>query len=281
MSGVHHEKLVLRGAASYARGVRSETEILGVGSMDGSRRWAAGLVALSISAALAAPEPAEDARAKAEEIVEKAVAAHGGIEKVRAGRSGILRGTISAVSRGNRVALPFVLLVKGKKLRIEQSGPDTSSVIAYDGQAFHYALNGKDAPFPATARKAFEAASRAELLLQDREGVEIAYAGSKDVADESTETVEFRHADGEKTIIGFHAQTGLLTYIAYSAPHPQLGTRARFEQIRTGYREIGGILTPARIRDRIDGVEVAATDVVEADYSAKIPDEVFSSTKPR
>ncbi|MBN1420399.1 MAG: hypothetical protein JXP34_16595 [Planctomycetes bacterium] len=250
--------------------------------MDGSRWTAACLAALFVSAASAAPEPDADARGRAEKILEKAVAAHGGIEKIRASRSAILRGTISAVSpAGSRVALPFVLLVKGKKVRIEQGGDESVSVIAYDGKAFHYAINGKATPFPDTARKAFEMAVRAELLLQDREGAQIAYAGAKDVAGEAVETVEFRHADGERTLVGFHAQTGLLTYFAFSAPHPQKGTRSRFEQIRTGYREIAGIPTPARIRDRIDDVEVASTEVAEADYEAKIPDAVFGTSKPR
>jgi hypothetical protein len=226
--------------------------------------------ATSLAAPLAyAAEPKRAAGLTAAQIVEKSVAARGGLEAWRAIGALTISGEMDAGGKDDPM-LPFVLSLKRpQKSRLEITFAGKKAVQVYDGTRgwkLRPFLN-RDEVEPFTAAELKSAASSVALdgLLVDwrKKGTRIELAGTERVEKKKAYKLRLTLKDGQQRFVWIDAKT-FLEAKSTGEPRKLDGRMHNVAIYSRDYRAVGGVKVPFAVETVVDGVKQSHRIVVKS-----------------
>ena len=236
------------------------------------------LVFLSLVLARSLPAQAPDVLT-AQEIVQRYIAARGGIESIRSVRTLILRGPPRPDGRPDRFmarARPYYFLV-GEPL------PGRSYAEGFDGAAWEfYADPGlvlRTTGEPATASR--HTAYFDDPLVSSLEpGWTIELVGTDRVGGRPAHHLRATYPDTFQTDVLVDAETWLIVAYRKAAPIHAFGEAVETETRVSGWRELNGALFPMRFEEHVIATGVPLSDLsggwATADVNVPLPVDYFS-----
>jgi hypothetical protein len=245
-------------------------------------------------ASAAAPAPAPravdpEARERALAVVARALASHGGRERLSALARLRIRGRSFVRTPQGELELPAVQSVAyPDRLRIEIETPMGPLVQAWDGaEGWMRTPDGAVVPLPARARDDMLLSLRTETipLLLELAGLRpssaaggreplLEHTGIETINDRRAETLHAKLPVGESGLLAvelaFELETGHL--IRRTVERAGTLTITDFAD----QREIGGVLLPHKIRRQEGGVTTAAVTVDEVELDPELPEAHFA-----
>lgn len=211
------------------------------------RRALAGLVA---GAALAAPCPAQTV----DELISRANAARGGLEKLRAVQSLRMKGRMT-MGPGLE-ALITVEMKRPRYTRMEFTAQGTTGVQAYDGrQAWGISPMGSRKPEPLPPEMARDLDNQADidgpLVDHEAKGHRIELAGREKVAGKDAWKLKVTLKSGDVRHI--YLDAGSYLEIRVEVKRTIRGTEVELENSFGDYREVGGLMWPHSIQSGAKG----------------------------
>ena len=228
--------------------------------------------ALCVAGALAEPHRAL-AQAPAE-IVERAIAAHGGRDALAAATSIVWRAPVRLGAAAGTSTRSFKW---PDKLRVELTvalrvGDDEARVDIvrlYDGRSAWTKEQGGFRQDPAQAAALGQAARRTLhiLLRSGQPGVSLEPAGADSVV---------MRENGSATTLSFDADTGLLTGLAYSYAagdaHDAMENKVEFSD----FRAVGALRMPYRLVQFQNGKKLGEVSYSSINIGDELPDSLFA-----
>lgn len=205
---------------------------------------------LPMAAAAQAPATAPKGSLTAEEIVAKAVAARGGLAKIKAVQSQRITGTISfhqGAQEDPGAAGPFVAEFKRPgKMRNELTVQGKKIVRIYDGSGSGWMINpftGNENPQPMTDLDMRNAKHESDFdgpIVDSKEkGNTIEAAGTENVEGKDTYKLKITHKDGMVSYYFFDKETLLLA--KWSGTIENAGQNNAWETLFHDYRDVEGL----------------------------------------
>ncbi|WP_258187785.1 outer membrane lipoprotein-sorting protein [Trinickia symbiotica] len=196
----------------------------------------------------------------AEQIVERSIAASGGLQAWRAANTMVMSGQIEVGGKRN-VALPFTMTMKRpKKSRFEVRFDGQTAFQVYDG-AEGWKVRpflGRDEVDPYTPAEAKQAAEASELdgLLVDhaQKGTKIALAGAEKVEGHGAYKLKLTLKDGTQRMMWVDA-TSFLQLKVEGDPRKLDGRMHPVFVFLRDYRSEGGLKVPHVIETAVQGVK--------------------------
>jgi len=246
------------------------------------------LVACAMGAVAAAAQAATDAAAgapTAAQIVERNVAAHGGLTAWRAVGTLTLSGQLDAGGKPN-VELPFVLKMKrGHKSRLEIRFQDKTALQVYDGKQgwkVRPFLN-RDEVEPYTPAEAKLASAWEELdgplIDHAAKGTKVELTGTETIDGSETYRLKLTLKSGEQRDLWVDAKTFLETKIE-GEPRKMDGKPRSVAVFYRAYKTENGLTTARQLETVVDGVKQARRMIITTVVAnASMDDALFQ--KPR
>ena len=237
---------------------------------------------LSFAAAAAS---AAAASLSAEQIVEKNVAARGGLTAWRAVQTLTLSGKLDAGGKDNH-QLPFVMKLKRpNKSRMEIVFNDQTAVQVYDGKQgwkVRPFLNRSDAE-PYTAEQLKSAAAQDELdgPLVDyaAKGTKVALVGSEPVEGHAAYKLKLTSRSGVQRNVWIDAENFLELKID-GEPRVLDGRPHKVETYYRDYRSENGLTIPRLVETSVEGVKVNhKMQISQVTVNDKLDDALFEKPK--
>lgn len=202
----------------------------------------------------------------ADEIVSKALAARGGLSKIKAVQSQRITGTIyfNAEMHG-----PFLAeFQRPGKMHNEVTVQDKTVVRTFDGKDSGWQVNpfaGQNAPVPMSAEDVKNALSESDfdgpIVDAKAKGNTIDYAGAEKVEDRDAYTLKVTHKDGKVHFYSFDAQTFLLT--KWRGTRDVNGQEVTWETFFHDYRDVSGLKFAFELVSNSPGTEYTQKIVVD------------------
>lgn len=219
---------------------------------------------------------APDARRGAE-LLDKAVAAHGGGAVFDAVQRAEFRGTSGRILPGQdpveMASVTHVVLPDLYRHELTTKAGPIATMLNKEGA---FVILGAGAlPLPAAEAGALRATSRRNLitLFKNRKGLKAARVGAGRAGETALEMVEVEDA-GEKTVLGIDPQTGLVRQAIYSMPMG--GATAQVVATYSDIRPLaGGIKYPFRSQGMVDGKPVFSSRLETVVLNAPIDEKLF------
>lgn len=218
---------------------------------------AGAIFALTTAGAAAADVPATTL--SADQIVERNVAARGGLEAWRAVRTLTLSGELDAGGKKN-TELPFVVKMKRPYMsRLEIRFQDQTALQVYNGiQGWKYRpFLGRDEVEPYTAEETKEAAAWASLdgplIDYQAKGTQVAFEGTDAVEGKPAYKLKLTLRDGETRHLWIDANTFLERKIE-GEPRRLDGKMHQVAIFYRDYRPEHGLAVPHTFETVVDGV---------------------------
>jgi len=252
---------------------------------NGQRAGRALAIAIALLGVLTGCGPA--AAQTAEEIVSKALAARGGLEKIKAVQSQRITGTIYF---NPELYGPFVAEFKRPgKMHNEVTIHEKTVVRTIDGKGSGWVVNpfaGKEAPDTMSEDEVKDAKNESDfdgpLVDSKAKGMTIEYAGTEKVEGKDAYLLRVTHKDGTISNYSFDAKTFLL--MRWSGADSVNGEAVTRETLFHDYREVGGLKFAFELVSTSPGAEVTQRIVVEKiEIDPRIDDTHFEkpeSAKP-
>lgn len=235
--------------------------------------WAA--LGVACVAAVALTDRA-DAQARAvEPIVEQALRAKGGLERIRAVGGLTMRGVIKA----NGADVPVTITThRPHFFRQEVKVQGATIIQGFDGE-HAWTLNPLVAP---TAQKLPDEQARrmrdqadfdGPLVESDRKGITIAYDKFERIEGRSAHCLRVTRLDGPLQRLCLDAETG--REIRSSVEIDDEGQKARVDTMFADYREVSGLTLPFRVRTLVDGRPQSQLVIDTVEFSPELDASLF------
>ena len=226
--------------------------------------------------------PATAAHLGAEQIVERSIAASGGLKTWRAVNTMVMSGQVEAGGKKNPT-LPFVMTMKRpKKSRFEIRFEGQTAFQVYDGaQGWKVRpFLGRDEVDPYTPAEAQSAAEAAELdgLLVDHatKGTKVALAGVERVEGKSAYKLKLTLKDGAQRHMWIDASSFLELKIE-GEPRKFDGKMHPVEIYLRDYKTESGLKVPHVIETAVQGVKATHKMTIErVSVNASVDDSLFA-----
>ena len=204
------------------------------------RRCAAIAALASAAASPAVAQPARPSAITAPEIVQRYIAARGGLEKLRAIRTLAFRGPTRANGKPGRQ----ILRARPFYLSIGSEGNDGSPWEAYD----EYGLQPRvtDAPGAALRHTAY---FDDPLVMSLEPGWAIELTGSERIGDRDTWRLRVRYPDGFSSESFVDKENWLLVARRITAPVHAFAEPVTSQAVLGDYRPVNGVLFPFSLRE--------------------------------
>ncbi len=241
------------------------------------------LLALVSSALLALVVPAGFSQAlTADQIIEKNIAARGGLQAWHAIQTMTLTGKMDAGSKKN-VQLPFVLMLKRPRMsRLEIEFAGKKALQVYDG------TNGwKVRPYlgrndvePFTTEEMRQAAEEADLdgylIDHDAKGIKVDVMGQDMVEGHEAYRLQLTMKDGQKRTLWVDAES----FLEVKIEDPQRKLDGKMHSVETYYRNyatVGGVKIPFVLETVVEKVQPSRKiNVEKVDLNPKLAEDAFA-----
>jgi hypothetical protein len=214
-----------------------------------------------------------------EEIVERYIAARGGLENIRSVRTLILRGPPRPDGRPGRFmarARPFYYLVG-------EPSPTRDFAEGFDGSAWEFygdpglVLRTTDAPAAAARHTGY---FDDPLVSSLEPGWKIERLGTEEIGGRPAHWLRATYPDGFQTDVFVDTETGLISAYRKAAPIHAFGEAVETETRVSDYRELNGALFPMRFDEYVIATEEPLHDLgggwATAEVNAPLPLDYFS-----
>ncbi|MDB5811717.1 MAG: uncharacterized protein JWN94_3839 [Betaproteobacteria bacterium] len=237
---------------------------------------------VSIAASAAEPTDAAPAAAlTAGQIIEKNVAARGGLQAWRAATTLTLSGQLDAGGKKN-VELPFVMQMKRPhKSRLEINFQDQKAVQVYDGaQGWKVRpFLGRDEVVPFTPAEAKAAASWAELdgplIDYEKKGTKVEAAGIEQIEGRPTYKLKLTLSNGEVRNVWIDAKNFLEAKID-GEPRKMDGKMRKVAVYFRDYKRENGLTVPRVLETVVEGMKPSHKMTIErVAISTPLDDALF------
>ncbi len=241
------------------------------------------LVALVSSALAALNVPSASAQAlTADQIVEKNIAARGGLQAWRAIQTMTMTGQMDVGSKQN-ARLPFVLKLRRPRMsRLEIEFAGQKSLQIYDGSNGWKVrpFLGRDDVEPFTTEELHKAAEDADLdgYLIDHEakGIKVDVMGQDMVEGREAYRLQLSLKDGRKRNLWVDAQT----FLEVKIEEPQRRLDGKMRNVETYYRNyttVGGVKIPYVLETVVESVKPSRKITIEkVELNARLEDDAFA-----
>jgi hypothetical protein len=234
---------------------------------------------------LAGAAPAQD---DARAVVERAVRAHGGQERLAKARADKVhvRGTLQVEGKDGPIAIPFtgevlVQLPNQLKSVLEVNLDKKRTVVQIlNGDEAYVTTNGQPqkvgpAALAEMREKLFlDRAVRLVPLLTEKT-YELASLGESKVGERPAVGVRVTARGRKELRMYFDKETGLLVKTEHTLSDPE-GKSVRQEEYYGDFRDLGGYRRPVRVAAYRDGKKVVDLEVIDVKYYDKIDDAEFA-----
>jgi outer membrane lipoprotein-sorting protein len=223
--------------------------------------------------------PADAAAQTADEVVAKALAARGGVKKLKAIQSQRITGVLYFTPE---LYGPFVAEFKRPgKMHNEVTIQNKTVVRTINGKGAGWVVNplmGKDGPEEMSADEVKDAKNESDFdgpLVDSKEkGVSVEFAGTEKVEGRETYVLKVTHKDGTVSNYSFDGQTYLLA--RWSGEDLVNGEKVTRETLYHDYREVSGVKFPFELISNTPGSDVKQRIVVEkVEVDPQIDDSHF------
>jgi hypothetical protein len=241
-----------------------------------SPAWAAGLLLV------AAPAPAQESPRA---VVARAVAAHGGQERlarVRADKVRV-RGKVSVNGRDTDFTAEVTVQLPSQFKNVMQfnlDGKEHTLVQVLNGEEGFASLDGQPQKVPASAlaemreTMQLDRAVRLMPLLTDR-AFELAALGEAKVGDRPAVGVKVTAKGRKELRLYFDKETALLVKTEHALDDGQ-GKEVRQEEFYGDFRDLGGYRRPVRVTAYRDGKKIMEAELTDAKYLDRVDEAEFA-----
>jgi hypothetical protein len=222
----------------------------------------------------------------AKKVVEAAVKAHGGADKLAKQKK------MSSISKGKMkinimdgIDATMEMRAGGKKFRQDIKfsimGMDFEQSVAYDGKEMWIALNGKIMQTLSTKedleliREAVHAEEVADLDLLDNKDIELSIIGDDKVGDTPVVGVRVSQKGYKDVSLYFDKKTHRLKRIDSRGLDFQSRMEVAQERIIDEYKEVDGVLQPAKITMNRDGKKFIEFEFASYELVDKLDDSTW------
>ena len=217
-------------------------------------------------------------------ILDRAIKAHGGEEKLAKYRAGRVK-TKGRIELGGGVEFTEEVAYQAPdKLRealdLEVNGEKVKVVTVINGGKAAITVNGKKLPLNDKLKEALRDSAQllqmARLLPLRGKGFDLAPLGEVKVNDRPAVGIRVSRQGARDVNLYFDKKTGLLTKVERRAVDPMSGQEFTEERIIKEYQKVDGIAAPKRAVMRRDGERFLDAEVVEVQHLEAIDDGEFN-----
>ena len=243
-------------------------------------------LSLVLGLALVAPTRARaDDDAEMKSLVEKAIKAHGGAEKLAKQKATTMKfkGKIYAVADGLDYTGDFALQAPDKvrtDINFELMGMKFAVINLLNGEKGWVSLNGKTDDMPKEAidegKEQLYADGLARLYkLTDKE-FKLAPLGDSKVGEKEAIGVKVSRKDHRDVNLYFDKKTALLLKIEHQIKDFQMGgAEAMQESIYDDYKDVDGVPVATKLIIKRDGKNYLDADISDVKFHDKLDDKTF------
>ena len=238
---------------------------------------------LAVFAIIATPLVAK-ADAEIDAILEKAIKAHGGADKLDKERASQSRakGTLDVNGMTLEITQESITF-KGKfkeTVSFSVGGTDVTVIAGFDGKDGFVKANGMDVPLTDEIKKELNEASHLMTILKptvlkDKKLVELKSLGEIKFDTKKLFGVKVTSKDRRDCEVYFDTQTGLITRIHRTVFDMSQNKEVPEERIITEYSDVDGIKVAKKILINRDGKKHTELEVQEAKFLDKVEDSTF------
>jgi len=239
-----------------------------VSGVDAARR-AAGLIGLALLVATAASAQT------VQELIDKNLAARGGVDKLRSIETVKSAGKLT----GRGLTMSTTTWAKRpNKLRRETKFPDRTITVAFDGTTVWGLDSTIGKPQPMTGPQAESARAEAgidPLFLDYKEkGIEIELAGTETIEGQPAHHLKVTKPGGRVAHHYVSAETGLELRIVETFDQGGIKTEVRTDL--SNYKAVEGMQVPFTIKQYASGNLAVEFNLEQVEFNVLIDDEMFS-----
>lgn len=247
------------------------------------RRYLVLFLALSLLAGLGTRAPAQD---DPKDIIKKAIAAHGGTEKLDKykGAKNSSKGTISIMGLELEFTSDTVSMYPAKQkstIKMDVMGNAITVVQTIVGEKMSVTVNGMAQEVP-DAQKA-ELKQSVELQrvmnltpLLSEKGFELKSLGESKVNGKDVVGVSVTSKNLKETKMFFDKGSYLLKKIERKGTDPSSGNEVKQEMLMSDYKDVNGLKKPTKVTMINDGKKFMESTVVKQEVLEKIDDKEFA-----
>ena len=216
-------------------------------------------------------------------IIEKAVKAHGGAEKLKnikavqtktEGKLDLLGGI--AVTSESTVQFPD----KFKEVsQMEIMGKQVTVTTVYDGKKVYINANGNSVPVSDKIEEEVKDVMRMGAIMRmaflNDKGYELSSLGEAQVNGQPAVGVRVSHKGDRDVSLYFDKKTGLVAKVERRAVDPMTGQEVTEERIIQEYQDKDGMKAAKKVLINRDGKKYMELDVTEIKYLDKVDDSEF------
>jgi hypothetical protein len=244
---------------------------------------AAGIAVLGLVCSARADE-------EAKKVVEKAIQAHGGAEKLAKAKdkSVMMKGKLKILDPMELDAT-MEMWAGGKKfkqnLQLTVMGMDIMQAVAYDGKELWIAINGKvfmtlnKEDELKAIKEMMHAEELAGLTLLGDKNIELSIIGEDKVNDVPVVGVRVSSKGYKDVSLYFDKNTGLLAKMENRALDFQTQQEVSQERIMSEYKEFEGFKRPSKVAILKEGKKFVEIEVTEVKIVDKLDDDTFEKPK--
>jgi predicted Zn-dependent peptidase len=230
------------------------------------------------------PEPAapevevtEEGKAKARELIARAVEGIGGAERLDGLRSTEMTASVALTTpQGEMSAGARTIVVFPDRVRSELSLPMGSMVQVIAGESGFLQMGPQSRPMPEAqlqeGRRSLVRNAVGLLAARDRDGFEAVAAGADEVGGTSVELVRVE-IDGYAMTAGIDPATGRILRLGYRGS--VMGPPGDVLQLYSDFREVDGLTLPFASVTTVDGNPAMSTTVQSISLDGEYQDSLF------
>lgn len=239
---------------------------------------------LTVVAAIVATPLVAKADAELDAILDKAIKAHGGADKIDKERASQSRskGTLEANGMTLDITQESVTF-KGKfkeTVSFSIGGTDVTVIAGFNGKDGFVKANGMDVPLTDEITKELNEASHLMKILKpttlkDKKLVELKSLGVVKFDTKKLFGVKVTSKDRRDCEVYFDTETGLLTRVHRTVFDMEKSKEVPEERIINEYQDVDGMKLPKKILINRDGKKHTELEVQEAKFLDKVEDSTF------
>ncbi len=217
-------------------------------------------------------------------VIDKAIRAHGGAEKLTRDRAVQTKSKGTLELAGNSVSFTQeTVAYQGKfkeEVKLEVMGQAVTVTSGFDGKAGWINANGTDVPVDEKLQKELQEASYQMKLgrfvfLKDK-SVELSPLGETKLDGKTLVGIKVTSKGHRDTDLHFDKETGLLTKINRKALDAMSGQEVEDERIIKEYQQADGIKVAKKVLVNRDGKKFMEVEVEEVKIFDKVDDDTFA-----
>jgi hypothetical protein len=242
---------------------------------------ACSLLLAACSSSNVAPQEGRTSLSREEELVERNVAARGGLDRLQAVESLTTTGTVNIPAMGVSMAL-LIRQERPSKLRAEVEAEGMGKfVTGYDGTVA-WTINPMVGRRPQRLRglqerDVVEQADFDGLLMTYREkGYVLEYAGEEQVREQPAHKLRLVRPDSSETFLYLDPTTYLVVKTEGETLNPMTNGVSKIETYPGDYREVNGVMMPFAMEVAYDGQLYQRETISGVQVNENVEDSVFA-----